>query len=220
MGRAHGKHTPRQPTYDPDTPEGREIGRTGRQEGPKSDIPGGINHLKNEPTVRQKVPITTPGIEYAGIMAHGVPPYPITTEDRATAERGGPNHVKTTPPKYQKLPDPVTPVPVFIVEEAGGENTFRSSAPHHFTVPANTSDPVRVCGRDLTRSRLLLLNEDTATNIRFAQTPGDLVAGGGALLPWPTNSYLTLQTQDEIWVLSAGTGTPLISVIQEFEREF
>jgi hypothetical protein len=77
---------------------------------------------------------------------------------------------------------------------------------------------VRLCGRDPNRVDIRLLNESTSSDIRFATRPADLATGGGALLPWPSNSYLHLATQDELYAISADTGSPKISVIQTFEQ--
>lgn len=216
MGRAHGKHTPRQPTYDPDTPEGREIGRTGRQEGPKSDIPGGINHLKNEPTVRQKVPIPAPGIEYSGIMAHGVPPYPITTADRADAERGGPNHVKEPQPKYLKLPQTPAAVPVQIMQE----KKIRTMAGATYTVPAQGTAAIRIAGRDYDRVTIQLLVETLAgaagaapTGVRIDHEIANLDANKGALIRAGGTSYLTLACNDELFAVSNDGSACTLSVI-------
>lgn len=209
MSRAHGKHTSRTPVLSPG--EKAEFGIDDR------DIPGGETHLINHQTVHQKPATSEPLEEFRGMMAHGVPPAEHGMYDRDAKGK------KPYKPEYAKVPAPPVPVPVYIVEDGGGGRALRSAAPRHFTVPAasgtNAGDPVRVCGRDARRVRVLLLNEDTASNIRFAQRPSDLTAGGGALLPYPSSSYLALHTQDELWALSADTGTPLISVIQEFERE-
>ena len=101
----------------------------------------------------------------------------------------------------------------------GGGDVFLSSSPRHLTVAASTgADPTRLCGRNPRRNRIGLLNEDTATNARFAQRPSDLVNGGGALLPWPNSAYLWLETQDELYAQSTGAAV-IVSVIEEFEQE-
>jgi hypothetical protein len=223
MSRSRGRHGQPRPPVLPDTPEGDYTGESQRQyPGPLPDnspIPGGAAggvHITNQPTVRQRVPIPDARDEFRGIMAHGVPPDEHTTEEHAQRERG-PNAVKVPRPAYEKQPEAVSPVPVYIVEGGGGGRPLRSSSPLNLTVQASTGEPVRLCGRDPGRARVLLLNEDTASNCRIAVRPSDLVNGGGALLSWATNSYLTLHTQDELYALSVTSSSLVVSVIQEFE---
>jgi hypothetical protein len=150
--------------------------------------------------------------------AHGVVPGTHTNAERADAERG-PNSVHATMPKprHHAQVERPAPIPVFVVQDAH-DQVFRSAAPHNFTVPGTGSDPVRICGRDTTRTEVQILNESTAQNIRIAQRPADLTNGGGGLVPWPSNSYLTIKTQDELWALSTSGTAATVSVIQVFER--
>jgi hypothetical protein len=226
MSRGAGRkqNVPRQP--EPGTPEGDDIGMSERQDPSGSPIPGLTGNIINYETVRQAPAVPDETFdEYRGMMAHGVPNDSETTEERALMERDG------TLAQHQPMSAPVpyvprvrpTPVPVYLVEEGAAGNSFISAAPRNITVPPATgslaADPARLCGRDPKRTKILLLNEDTANNIRFAQRPSDLVNGGGALLPWPTNSYLRLETQDELFALAIGTAPVVVSVIQEFEQE-
>jgi hypothetical protein len=222
MGRARGKHTDRVPTVDQEDPQARGIGMSPRTQGIPSPIPGGRPHLSNPETVRHKVAGPAPRGEYRGVNAHGVPPGTATTRDRAEMMRG-PNDVRGPDPGQRLTSDPILhpdPVPVYLVEQGGGGDTVRSNSPRHITVPASTADPVRLCGQSKARVRIKLLNESTSSDIRLAQRPSDLVSGGGALLPWPLNSYLDLVTQDELWAVSADSGTPKISIIEEFEQQW
>jgi hypothetical protein len=223
MSRASGrKNLPRAPQVSPDTPEGRDIGESARQDPAGSPIPGLTGNIANYETVRRAVPVGEPLDEFRGMMAHGVPHEEHPTEERAQMEREGSlaQHRPHKPPEPAKGAPRPPAIPVYLVEEGGGPATFRTSSPRHITVPASTgADPVRVCGRNLDRVRIGLLNEDTSNNIRFAQRPSDLVNGGGALLPWPANSYQWFHTQDELYALSAGSGTPLLSIVEEFEQE-
>lgn len=221
MSRASGKHTPRRPEVqeiDPESPEGRQLGMSPRTQGVPSAIPGGRPHIQNAPTVRQEVPIPDARPEYWDMNAHGVAPGTATTRERAEVERG-PNHVyRGTHPQHEAKRERPAPVPVTIVQDEH-RNVIRSAAPRHFTLQASTGEAVRICGRDSSRTEVHLLNESTSSDIRFAQRPSDLVNGGGALLPWPTNSYQKFPTQDELYAISKDSGTPTISVIQIFERE-
>ena len=221
MSRACGKHSPRKPesvSIDPESPEGRQLGMSPRTQGVPSPIPGGRPHIGNAPTVRQRPAIPDAKGETRDLNAHGVPPGTATTRERAELERG-PNTVhQNAQPPNTPVTDRPAPIPVYLVQDSKPE-VVRSAAPHHFVLQASTGEPVRLCGRDLTRSSVLLLNESTSSDIRFAQRPADLGNGGGALLPWPSNSYLRLETQDELYAISKDSGTPTISVIQVFERE-
>lgn len=223
MSRANGKHKQRPAVVveiDPDSPEGRQLGMSKRTQGVPSAIPGGRPHLSNAPTVRHSVPTPDSRPEIGAQNAHGAPPGTHTNRERADLMRG-PNTVRRTMPEPQhpaKHPDRPAPIPVYVVEDAHPD-VLRSAAPHHFQLQASTGEAVRLCGIDRSRVTVMLLNESTSSDIRFAQRPADLNSGGGALLPWPVNSYQKVDTQDELYAISADSGTPAISVIQIFERE-
>lgn len=220
MGRAHGKHTPRKPEVieiDPESPLGRQLGMSPRTQGVPSVIPGGRLHISNAPVVRQEVPVEDTRPEYHDMLAHGVAPGTATTRERAEVERG-PNSVHQAAPEHEHRQERPLPIPVYLVE-ADHPKVFRSAAPRHFQLQASTGEPVRICGRDLTRTEVMILNESGSSDIRFAQRPSDLVNGGGALLPWPSNSYVTIKTQDELYAISKDSGTPIISVLSIFERD-
>jgi hypothetical protein len=220
MSRASGRRQrePRADEIKPGTPEGRQLGLSARVQGHPSPIPGGQNHRSNAPAIRHTVPTPPSDPEIGMGNAHGVIPGSHTNAERADAERG-PNTVHATmprprPPEHRDRPQPI---PVFIVEDAH-RDVVRSAAPHNITVPASGSDPVRLCGRDGTRAEVLLLNESTTTDVRIGQRPSDLNNGGGGLLPWPSNSYLKLKSQDELYAVSASATAAVVSIIQVFER--
>lgn len=222
MSRALGKHhVPRRPAdveeIDPDSPEGRQLGMSVRMQGTPSPIPGGLNHIGNAPAVRQETPVPDARPEITDQNAHGVPPGTATTRERADLERG-PNsvHSRANPPEKVKIDLPA-PIPVYVVQEHHAA-ALRTASPHHITLQASGLEPVRLCGRDLTRMAIWLLNESSTDGIRFAQRQSDLNNGGGALLGTASTSYLKLDTQDELWGISADSGTPTISIIQVFER--
>lgn len=223
MSRSQGRkqREPAVPDIKPDTPEGRQLGLSNRVQGHPSPIPGGRPHIKNAPAVRHTVPIPASDPEIGMGNAHGVIPGSHTNAERADHERG-PNtvHDLMPQPRHHPVHEKPHPIPVYIVEGAH-DDVFDSAAPRSLTAPIpGTADPIRLCGRDPSRAEILLLNESTTADIRFAQRPSDLNAGGGALLPWPSNSYLRLRTQDELYAVSASlTNTAAISVIQCFERE-
>lgn len=221
MSRARGRNPQRQPSAQdikPGTPEGKQLGLSDRVQGTPSPIPGGRPHIGNAPAVRHQVPTWPSEPEVSKGNAHGVIPGSHTNAERAEGQRG-PNDVH---PPRPSPPAPAherpAPIPVFVVEDAHND-VLRSAAPRHLTVPDNTKEPVRLCGIDSGRSEVMLLNESTSTDVRFAQRMSDLNAGGGALLPWPANSYLKIKTQDELYALSASGTAATVSVIQVFERE-
>jgi hypothetical protein len=218
-GRTGRQREPRVEDIKPDSPEGRQLGLSERVQGHPSPIPGGRQHISNAPAVRHQVPVPPSDPEIGMGNAHGVVPGSHTNAERADAERG-PNTVHHTMPRPQGQPhrERPAPIPVFVVQDAHND-VIRSAAPHNFTVPGNTSDPVHICGQDPTRAEVMILNESTTQNIRIAQTPADLGNGGGALIPYPSNSYVKIKTQDHLYALSTSGTAATISVIQVFERD-
>lgn len=220
-GRSRGK-TEREPVVTPDSGEGREIGMSDRmaEGGPegkdKSPIPGGISHLSNAPTVRQSVPVGVSGPEYAGMMAHGVDPGRHTTLERAETERG-PNHPKGPQPKYLVIPSKPPAVPVQIVQP----HQIHSVSTSVYTIPAQGTAAVRICGRDYTRTALFLLVETAAgatgaapTGIRFDHEVSELDVNKGALLRAGAVSYLKLDPcNDELFAVSNDGSACTLSVI-------
>lgn len=214
-----GRNAPRKPTAEeiaPDTPEGRQLGLSVRVQGHPSPIPGGAKHTSNAPAIRHTVPTPPSDREIGMGNAHGVVPGSHTNADRAAMQRG-PNDVHPPRPQHIERPERPRPIPVYVVEDHSDE-VIRSGAPRSITVPAAGADPVRLCGQDARRTEVMLLNESTTTDVRIAQRPSDLNNGGGALLAWPNNSYLTIKTQDHLFAVSATATAAAVSVIQVFER--
>lgn len=222
MSRAKGKNAARRPEdvpdIKPDSPEGRQLGLSDRVQGHPSPIPGGQNHLSNAPAVRHTVPVPASDPEIGMGNAHGVVPGSHTNAERAEMERG-PNTVHHTMPRPQHTPrhERPQPIPVVVVQDHHNE-VIRSAAPHTITVAGNTNNATRLCGRDSTRKSILILNESTAQDFRIAQRPSDLNNGGGALIPYPSNSYVKIDTQDELYALSTSSTASTVSIIQIFER--
>jgi hypothetical protein len=182
---------------------------------PQADLPGGKGHIINEPT-RHAKPAVKPERPADYHKYHGVPSdnedYEVPEADVGRA------------PKQAPVPKVADAVPVYIVEGAQAK-VLRMASPRHEICPASTAaEPVRICGKNPRRVKVGLLNEDTATDIRIAATRADMTPStggtlGGALVPWPMNSYLWLETQDELYAQGAtGAGTPLLSVIEVFEE--
>lgn len=220
MGRASGKHTPRE--VKPGTPEGDYIGMSDRmsQDQDKSPIPGGNHHITNQPSVRQRVPVADARKEYRGFMEHGVPSDSITTHERADRERGGPNEVHPVAPHFVPVPEKVPPVPVYIVERSSGSKPLTTLAGDKFTVPASTSDPIRIAGRDLTRSQIAFLIETAAgsagaapTGVRVDHEVGNLTVGRGFLIPAGTTGYQRFDCQDELFAVSNDGSACTMSVV-------
>ena len=222
MSRAQGKRTPRWVGLEELLGGGGQDHATEgerREAGATEDervIPGGLNHLANPPVKTQAVPVPAQDDPYRrSLLAHGVLPdgKHHDRDPRLAGGQRGQAKMAPAPPKQ-------TPVPVYIVE--GRDATvIKSASPRSVQCPASTSaEPVRVCGRAPDRIEIQVLNEDTTTDIRFATNLAPLAAGNGALLPWPSNTYLALPTQGELYAIGAsGTGTPRLSIIEVFEDE-
>lgn len=225
MGREAGRHkAPRAATtngVDPNSPEGQGLGMSDRMQGTPSPIPGGQVHITNRQIMRQAIPVPDAPPEVKPLNAHGVMPGTGTTRERAEAERGPNSSHSLKPPEGRAPGTPTpTPVPVYIVADQDTTDTWTSASPRHITVPATGSEPTRVCGRSSKRVEIMLLNESSSSNIRIGQRPADVEnPAGGALLPWPTNSYLKLKTQDELWAISVDLGTPILSIIEVFDTQ-
>ena len=226
MSRAAGKHGPRQVIEDLVDATGlvdREQVTPGqlREEGigEPRDIPGGLNHMANPPVTHPPVPVPEREWPYRRAnLAHGVQPDEAGRNFRDPRLTGG---QRGKPPKSAEAAPRATPVPVYIVEGEAGPGVVRSAFPRSVQCPASTSaEPIRVCGRNENRVEIHILNEDTATDIRFAANLSALAAGTGALLPWPSNSYVRIRTQDELYAIGAtGAGTPRLSIIEVFEEQ-
>lgn len=214
-GRARGKHIPRG-LAEPNTPAGDGMGLSDRRSAEPSPIPGGKVHLENPPTVRQRTPVPDSPPEVKDLNAHGVAPGEATARERAEFMRG-PNGVRPLIPHYSEPGADPVPVPVRVVQQRSPSIT-RFAAPHAITMQASTGEPVRLCGQDRDRVDVLILNESTTSDVRFATTMAELVAGDGALLAKSSSSYLRLVTQDTLYGISADAGTPRVSIIQEFEQ--
>lgn len=216
MSRSHGKHTPREPRVTAESPEGRQLGIGEKYDHP---LPGGRIHLENPPAHHEKPAVPGPqerGDEFGGILAHGVPPGGDGTFDREDMPGHHRGHYK---PAYKKMPAPPIPVPVYIVEEAAGREPLKIVVTDVITVPAaGIPEPVRLANIDRRRIHVRLLNETAAgaKGTRFGSL-SDVSVGKGALLPPAMGSYITLETHDELFALSADATANTVSVILETE---
>jgi hypothetical protein len=196
MSRAAGrKNLPRAPQADPgpDSPEGREIGESVRQDPAGSPIPGLTGNIVNYETVRQRVPVGESFDGFRGIMAHGVPNDSYTTEERATMERDGSlaQHQPFRPPKLAKASTAPAPVPVYITEPAGGSRPITTLATAKLTIPANTNgQSVRICARDETRVTMYALVETAAGSTSVSNpTPSQPSVPATGVAQQNVNSY-------------------------------
>jgi len=224
MSRAQGRKMPRPVTVDPNGPEGREIGMSDRTVAAPSPIPGGETHIVNHPTIRQRVPVPDSPAEYGAMEAHGVPPSDATFRDRAESERGPNSHapVRVSPAaKPVKRPDPV---PVYVVAEGGGTRPLKVAIPRHVTVPGFNKDPVPLVGQDIKRTKVRLMNADTANDIAIGHDLSALVldpgnankAIGGAIIPHGMTGYMDIETQDELWAIALTASTAVtLNIIME-----
>jgi hypothetical protein len=163
MGRASGRRNPtRAGGIAPESPEGREIGESERQDPAGSPIPGLTGNIVNYETPRQQVAGPEPMDQFRGMMAHGVPHEADTTEERATAERGGPNVARTRRVPAEKPRELPPPVPVYLTQPAAGSRPLTTLATARLTIPASTADPVRITGRDETRATMYVMVENAA----------------------------------------------------------
>jgi len=211
MSRASGKHGPREPQIS--EAEAREYGI--RDTG---TIPGGLKHLANPPVKVYQPPVPPKLKEFRGQDAHGVPPQDVGEYNREMQrERSHPYD-----PRYADQPPGPSPVPVYIVEKAGGPRPLNEAATGHLTVPACTGQPVPVCGQDSRRSLVQLLNENATHDIRFGKLeqlqydPANQVITGGSLLPAEATGYTVIRTQGDLWAISADSSTPVLSYILEY----
>ena len=106
------------------------------------------------------------------------------------------------------MPKLTDAVPVYIVEGQDGR-VRRETAMDSVLVTGTATgaiDPVRLCTRDDSRVNIRLLNEDANNNLRIGSYT-ELSESRGAMLPAVTNTYTTLETQDEVFAIPAVAGT-------------
>lgn len=189
MGRAAGRgrnHTRPSTTGDPGpgSPAGKDIGESLRQDPAGAPINSETGNVVNHETPRQVVPVGEPREQNAGWMAHGVPPEADTTEERASAMRGGPDVGRAG----WKAPRPVTPapvpVPVYIVDAAGGSRPLTTMATNRFTIAAAGTAATRISGRDTSRNTMYVQVENapgsTSTLLAAGATPAVPATGVAA----------------------------------------
>ena len=191
MGRASGrKNLPREPVPGPDTPEGRDIGESARQDPAGSPIPGLTGNIANYETVRRQVPVGESLPEYRGMMAHGVPAGSETTEERATMEREGTlaQHRPLGEPDVRAPRQQPPAIPVYLVERAGGNRPLTTLAGQKISVPAQGTEAARIAARDETRSEFYVQAEVVSSVTTATAT---FAATGGATATLPAGSSIS-----------------------------
>ena len=181
-------------------------------------IPAGIDHPGYEEVSPERLHAKVPQPYYSGDMAHGV-----ANHDHANFGAVKPHPIErhghgAEPVIIQPEEVEPNPVPVYIVERAGGGKGRLTTALDNRTVPVSGSDPVRLVGQDLHRVRVGLLNEDSSHDARVSVSLAELAQGRGALLPHGATSYLWFHTQDVLFGVGAGSNTAALSIIVEYEQ--
>ena len=175
---------------------------------PEADIPGGKRHWVS-PQAVPKEPVRRGERPADYHKYHGVAPTEpgqyVTppTEDQDTGR-----------PRQESEPVFNEAVPVYSVQNPAKGPVKRIAACDSITVPVSTAEPVRICGSDLGRVTLHILNEDQATDIRFG-TRSDCIEARGAMLTHFSNGYFEVKgTQDELFALTTSTSaTARLSVV-------
>ncbi len=217
LGAVWERLAPRNPRVPPGRSPG-EIAAYGR--GDYAGIPGGKNHNDANPVTEHEAPPDKESLElFRGMMAHGVPPEHVGLYHREMQDHA--RHPYQ--PEYAQLPPAITPVPVYVVDLGAGPKPRAAVALRHITVPAAGTEPVPICGADLTRALVQLLNEDSTHNCRFGPLAvlqwdaANSKVTGGARLPANATGYTVVRTQAPLYAVSEDSGTPSISIILEYE---
>ena len=208
---------------DPDSDYGKDLGLNDHL------LPAGIPHISNKAVVQQEAPDVAPRPEYRGHMAHGVAApqaadvaqerQPYSEIHREQAMEG----LATFTDPGPHVPEQTRPIDVRVVQESGGHAPFRAASFLHYVIPPAGSYPVRICGRDVHRSRVHLINETTppaaiytapgtytgATGSISAPTAGTIITGATIWLP--SGSY-TIG-----WTAGFSAGTPAGADDNNFE---
>lgn len=194
------KTGPRRPAVKANSGEGRAIGLDDR------DIPSGRPHLVNAESASAK-PVVPERPDFPVMNAHGVEPTEKVL-DRPEAEK----HVTRDVPV--PLPPEDVAVPVYQVERPGAGKTYRAMIAEVVNVAAlGAAEPTRICSKDSNRVEILLLNEDSANDVRFSESQATVIEGRGAILPHGTTGYRSLKTQDEVFALSTAAQPVKVSAI-------
>jgi hypothetical protein len=109
-------------------------------------------------------------------------------------------------------PPYVTPIPVNVVELPTAHE-FKHATFREVTV--GDSLPVRVAGRDKTRTKLVLSNPASDTSVLFVGDTPTISAGSGNCFRLRVDNFLVLETQEEVYIVSE-SGDALCGVVQEF----
>jgi hypothetical protein len=209
MSRRAFRHEPREGEIS--RAEANEIGLD------DSHIPGGIPHVQLQPAAPHRPLDIGPHADYyAGEMAGGVP-YPVHPHgghqkpdhwDRSAREAT----LAAPPPGRHRAG--ADPIPVYVVEQAGGGKPLASLAGYQVLVPAAGSPAVRLATRDLTRRyiRITAEGELAAGNV-IEEKPANPAASDPLLYTMPFAAQLLAATWTYTASATAGNRYPTIGVL-------
>jgi hypothetical protein len=219
----HGKVT--------DRPDRSEEGGSRRQPSPghgagvppfPGPLPGSHHYREHETAAGHDMLDVGPAKPYySGGMAHGVET-DVHHGGRPSPKPGERTELEATrADTAREMGSPPDPVPVYIVKKGAGARPLTRAALLRRTVPAVGGDPFILVPKDPHRRTVQLLNE-SANKVRLTYDPTAQPAaapGTGALLPASMTSYLTIETQDEIWAWNepGSSGTADVSVITSYD---
>lgn len=183
----------------------------------------GPHHYRDKPATEDEDLDVGPAKPYyeAG-MAHGVPSE-VHYGGRPAPTHEARTHEAASNPVEHELEDDGAPfpLPVYLVDGPGSgvHPMQRTSFRRPFVSPLGGA-PIPLCDQDVSRKRVLFLNEGAANtgNVRLSSGPTQELL---AILPGGMASYLVLHSQDIIYA-QADTGNATgsyVSVILEYDRE-
>jgi len=168
---------------------------------PQADIPGGLKHLVNAPTVPAQT-VDKPERPADYHKEHGVEVADWGQYDTPAGrlEHDGHSHA----PDLRVIPDNELAIPVYQVEGPHGTKRLVSLITEGpVTVPSPTLDPVRLANRDPSRRKFWITNETTPAS-SGATGPGirigdwETTADGRGLLV-PAGQMKDLFCQDDVY---------------------
>lgn len=193
MGRAGGRNNPtrRGGTGDPGpgSPAGKEIGESARQDPDGNWLNAETGNILNYETPRQPVPAPEPLPLFRGMQAHGVPPEDDTTEERASAMRGGDEVRKAGWDKPAPEHVRPVPVPVYVTNPASGSRPLTTLSTNKFTIAASGQSSTRICGRDETRLTMYVRIESPLTVNGSNPAPSQPAVPATGVAQQNVNSY-------------------------------
>jgi hypothetical protein len=109
--------------------------------------------------------------------------------------------------------DDMAPIPVRVVASDDHSEVRKMFRTNSFPVPALGSSPLRIASRNDHRTKLTLANTDAANAIYVSDQP-DYTGLASFILG--AKERIEFTHTSEVYVLSIGVATPILSVLQEF----